>query len=298
VSSPPLRQHPARPLLRRGVPGTACAKGRLQPVGTSGPGPCAPTATAAARRCDRSQPPGCRAVATLRARPAPSVGASTRGTPLSTTTDNDAAGSTPAPTENGFAALGALPETVQALEALGITKPFAIQTMTLPIALQGHDLIGQARTGTGKTLGFGVPLLQRVKTSAEGAGTLPQALVVVPTRELCVQVARDLEAAGSVRKVRVQTIYGGRRFEPQVEALRKGVDVVVGTPAGCSTSPGRATSTCRRCRAWCSTRPTRCSTWASCPTSSASSSWSTSSARRCCSRPPCPARSSPWRGAS
>jgi superfamily II DNA/RNA helicase len=119
---------------------------------------------------------------------------------------------------------------VQALEALGITAPFAIQTMTLPIALQGHDLIGQARTGTGKTLGFGVPLLQRVKTSAEGAGTLPQALVVVPTRELCVQVARDLEAAGSVRKVRVQTIYGGRAFEPQVESLRRGVDVVVGTP--------------------------------------------------------------------
>ena len=102
--------------------------------------------------------------------------------------------------------------------------------MTLPIALSGHDLIGQARTGTGKTLGFGVPLLQRVRTAAEGAGTLPQALVVVPTRELCVQVARDLEAAGSVRKVRVQTIYGGRAFEPQVEALRKGVDVVVGTP--------------------------------------------------------------------
>jgi Rad3-related DNA helicase len=226
-----------------------------------------------------------------------SVGAISRGTPLSTSTDNGTTTGPPAE-ENGFAALGALPETVQALEALGITKPFAIQTMTLPIALQGHDLIGQARTGTGKTLGFGVPLLQRVKTSAEGAGTLPQALVVVPTRELCVQVARDLEAAGSVRKVRVQTIYGGRAFEPQVEALARASTSSSARPAGCSTSPGRATSTCRRCRAWCSTRPTRCSTWASCPTSSASSSWSTSSARRCCSRPPCPARSSPWRGAS
>src|SRR6476469_1180316 len=99
--------------------------------------------------------------------------------------------------QNGFAALGALPETVQALAAVGITTPFAIQTMTLPIALAGQDLIGQARTGTGKTLGFGVPLLQRVKSKAEGADGLPQALVVVPTRELCVQVAKDLETAGS-----------------------------------------------------------------------------------------------------
>ena len=107
---------------------------------------------------------------------------------------------------NGFAALGALPETVEALAAIGITQPFAIQTMTLPIALQGHDLIGQARTGTGKTLGFGIPLLQRVKTKAEGAQGRPQALVVVPTRELCVQVARDLENAGSVRNVRVLSI--------------------------------------------------------------------------------------------
>jgi superfamily II DNA/RNA helicase len=132
--------------------------------------------------------------------------------------------------ENGFAALGTRPETVEALEKLGITAPFAIQTMTLPIALGGQDLIGQARTGTGKTLGFGIPLLQRVKDTTEGSTGIPQALVVVPTRELCVQVARDLEAAGSVRKVRVQTIYGGRAFEPQVEALRKGVEVVVGTP--------------------------------------------------------------------
>ncbi|GAC1444652.1 MAG: hypothetical protein NVSMB55_21710 [Mycobacteriales bacterium] len=102
--------------------------------------------------------------------------------------------------------------------------------MTLPIALSGHDLIGQARTGTGKTLGFGVPMLNTVKSASEGANGTPQALVVVPTRELCVQVAKDLENAGKVRGIRVQTIYGGRAFEPQVESLRKGVDIVVGTP--------------------------------------------------------------------
>ena len=131
---------------------------------------------------------------------------------------------------NGFAALGARPETVAALVAVGITTPFAIQTMTLPIALAGHDLIGQARTGTGKTLGFGVPLLQNVKSKVEGGNGTPQALVVVPTRELCVQVTRDLEVAGTTRSIRVQSIYGGRAFEPQVESLRRGVEVVVGTP--------------------------------------------------------------------
>ena len=102
--------------------------------------------------------------------------------------------------------------------------------MTLPIALGGHDLIGQARTGTGKTLGFGVPLIQGVKSKAEGGNGTPQALVVVPTRELCVQVASDLDIAGKTRGLRVQSIYGGRAMEPQIEALRKGVEIIVGTP--------------------------------------------------------------------
>ena len=157
----------------------------------------------------------------VRCEPAPVVGRRDRTRGIALTT---------AELPNGFAALGALPETVEALAKMGITAPFAIQTMTLPIALSGHDLIGQARTGTGKTLGFGIPLLQKVKSKAEGADGIPQALVVVPTRELAVQVAKDLENAGSVRNIRVVTIYGGRAFEPQVETLRKGVDVVVGTP--------------------------------------------------------------------
>ncbi|MYR25780.1 DEAD/DEAH box helicase [Streptomyces sp. SID4945] len=111
--------------------------------------------------------------------------------------------------------------------------------MTLPVALSGSDVIGQAKTGTGKTLGFGLPLLERVTVSADveaGRATpdklseAPQALVVVPTRELCTQVTNDLQTAGKVRDVRVLAIYGGRAYEPQVEALKKGVDVVVGTP--------------------------------------------------------------------
>ncbi|SDG69699.1 DEAD/DEAH box helicase [Klenkia brasiliensis] len=122
------------------------------------------------------------------------------------------------------------PDIVAALADVGITRTFAIQELTLPLALAGNDLIGQARTGTGKTLGFGVPLLQRVTPPSEGADGVPQALVVVPTRELCVQVSRDLAAAGARRGIRVQAIYGGRAFEPQVSALQAGVEVVVGTP--------------------------------------------------------------------
>ncbi|MEU9993733.1 DEAD/DEAH box helicase, partial [Streptomyces sp. NPDC048045] len=138
-----------------------------------------------------------------------------------------------------FRELGILPETAEALDAVGITTPFPIQEMTLPVALSGTDVIGQAKTGTGKTLGFGLPLLERVTVPAdveagraqpEALTEAPQALVVVPTRELCTQVTNDLLTAGKVRNVRVMAIYGGRAYEPQVEALKKGVDVVVGTP--------------------------------------------------------------------
>jgi superfamily II DNA/RNA helicase len=122
------------------------------------------------------------------------------------------------------------PDIVAALTDAGITRTFAIQELTLPLALAGHDLIGQARTGTGKTLGFGVPMLQRIVPPAEGGDGVPQALVVVPTRELCVQVSRDLATAGAKRGIRVQAIYGGRAFEPQVQSLQNGVEVVVGTP--------------------------------------------------------------------
>ncbi|TQE18244.1 DEAD/DEAH box helicase [Streptomyces ipomoeae] len=138
-----------------------------------------------------------------------------------------------------FRDLGILPETAEALEAVGIINPFPIQEMTLPVALSGTDVIGQAKTGTGKTLGFGLPLLERVTVPAdveagrakpEDLTDAPQALVVVPTRELCTQVTNDLLTAGKVRNVRVTAIYGGRAYEPQVEALKKGVDVVIGTP--------------------------------------------------------------------
>src|SRR4051794_35543210 len=138
--------------------------------------------------------------------------------------------------DRSFADFPINPLIAQALADAGIINPFPIQAMTLPVALSGHDIIGQAKTGTGKTLGFGVPLLHRViAPGEEGYDQLPepgkpQALVVVPTRELAVQVAGDLATASVHRSVRVVQVYGGRAYEPLVDALNKGVEVVVGTP--------------------------------------------------------------------
>ncbi|ACU95736.1 MAG TPA: DEAD/DEAH box helicase [Actinopolymorphaceae bacterium] len=126
-----------------------------------------------------------------------------------------------------FADLGVHPDIVRALSESGIERTFDIQALTLPLALRGEDVIGQARTGTGKTLGFGVPLLQRLVTPGDGT---PQALVVVPTRELCLQVSQDLAEAGKYLGVRITSIYGGRPYESQIQSLRSGVDVVIGTP--------------------------------------------------------------------
>ncbi|WP_066068187.1 DEAD/DEAH box helicase [Frankia sp. EI5c] len=129
-----------------------------------------------------------------------------------------------------FAEIGVRPETVAALAEVGILRPFAIQELTLPLALDRIDIIGQARTGTGKTLAFGIPVVQVVTAKDEGADGRPQALVVVPTRELCVQVTADIARAGLGRGLRVLSVYGGRAYEPQLTALRTGVDIVVGTP--------------------------------------------------------------------
>ena len=117
-----------------------------------------------------------------------------------------------------------------ALEGVGITAPFPIQSLALPVALGGHDIIGQARTGTGKTLAFGIPLLQHLADTPASEPTAPPALVVVPTRELASQVAEDLRVASVALGTRVLTVYGGRAYEPQIDALRNGVDIVVGTP--------------------------------------------------------------------
>ena len=118
-------------------------------------------------------------------------------------------------------------DMVQALAAQGIANPFPIQQQTIPLALSGQDIIGQAKTGTGKTFGFGLPLIQRL-----GPDPAPgvQALIVAPTRELAIQVAEDLELAASGRSTSIASIYGGKSYDGQIEQLKAGAQIVVGTP--------------------------------------------------------------------
>ena len=139
-------------------------------------------------------------------------------------------------TAKSFADFGVRQDISDALAAVGITSPFPIQELTLPVALSGQDIIGQAKTGTGKTLGFGLPTIQRVVgRDDEGWADLeypgaPQALILVPTRELAIQVGDDLAIAAKLRNARVATLYGGVPIEPQAELLRRGLEVAVGTP--------------------------------------------------------------------
>lgn len=135
-----------------------------------------------------------------------------------------------------FADLGVAEPIVAALAEAGILNPFPIQELAIPIALTGADMIGQARTGTGKTLAFGAPLLQRLvlpghEDFADFADYgKPQALVMTPTRELALQVSSDLAKASAKLGVRVLTIYGGVSYDEQLDTLNDGVDLVVGTP--------------------------------------------------------------------
>ncbi|WIE76455.1 DEAD/DEAH box helicase [Curtobacterium sp. MCSS17_007] len=126
-----------------------------------------------------------------------------------------------------FADLNIEQDIVDALATKGISEPFPIQQQTIPLALTGQDIIGQAKTGTGKTFGFGLPLIQRLGAAPEPG---VKALVVVPTRELAVQVTEDLELATSNRPTTIVSIYGGKAYEGQIEQLKAGAQIVVGTP--------------------------------------------------------------------
>ncbi|NCV09555.1 MAG: DEAD/DEAH box helicase, partial [Acidimicrobiia bacterium] len=127
-----------------------------------------------------------------------------------------------------FAALGVPPQVDAGLAAAGFTAPFAIQTEAIPVALTGVDLCGRARTGSGKTLAFGVPMLARM--DAANAPRAPRGLVLVPTRELALQVAEVLAPIGAKCDRRVLAVYGGASRDDQITALAAGVELVVATP--------------------------------------------------------------------
>jgi superfamily II DNA/RNA helicase len=126
-----------------------------------------------------------------------------------------------------FAALGIASELDGLLERQGITEPFPIQALTIPDALAGRDVCGKAKTGSGKTLAFGLPMLQSLERAAPHR---PRGLVLVPTRELALQVHDVLDPLGAVVGVRVAAVYGGAKMERQLAAVKKGVELIVATP--------------------------------------------------------------------
>lgn len=126
-----------------------------------------------------------------------------------------------------FAELGVDQDIVDVLASKGIVDAFPIQEQTIPLGLPGQDIIGQAKTGTGKTFGFGIPVVQRLGPNPEPG---VKALIVVPTRELCVQVYEDMDMLTSGRSTSVVAIYGGKAYEGQIDQLKAGAQIVVGTP--------------------------------------------------------------------
>lgn len=141
----------------------------------------------------------------------------------------------------GFADLGLSEVTLAALERADYLEPTPVQAGLIPSALEGADLMGQARTGTGKTAAFAIPILERLQRKGRGSGV--QALVLVPTRELAVQVRDEIEKLAHGRRVRVVAVYGGKPIRGQIAKLKRGAQVVVGTPGRLIDHIGRGTLT-------------------------------------------------------
>src|SRR5881394_2673289 len=133
-----------------------------------------------------------------------------------------------APVPEGFAALGVRPSILRALGEAKFTTPSEIQSILIPRAMAGVDVLGQARTGTGKTAAFAIPILEKMDLTKRHAG--PQALVLVPTRELAVQVREEVLKLSHGRKVHSVALYGGKPIRGQIDKLKKGVEIIVGTP--------------------------------------------------------------------
>ena len=125
-----------------------------------------------------------------------------------------------------FSEMGLDPDILKAISGMGFEEPTPIQMQTIPVLLTGKDLMGQAQTGTGKTAAFGIPIIERI----DKKDPLVQAIILAPTRELAIQVAEEMNKLGRFKGVQSVPIYGGTSIERQIKALRRGVNVVVGTP--------------------------------------------------------------------
>jgi len=239
--------------------------------------------------------------------PAPTEPAPAPAPDLSVSAEGDAASpeATPAAPETpeapaeppppSFDDLGLHPDVKLALDEMGYMLPTPVQTAVYRPVSEGKDLLVQSRTGTGKTTAFGLPTISKIIPTHRA----PQALILAPTRELALQVSRELTQLAKHRGILVEPIYGGAPIGKQIHALRDGVHIVVGTPGRVLAShrpPAR--STAARCRPSSSTSATRCCRWASSRTSSASSRTCRTAGRPCCSRRRCPTRSCATRAAT
>ena len=162
----------------------------------------------------------------------------------------------------GFGTIGVSPDLCDALSEQGITEPFPIQVARHAAALAGRDICGKAKTGSGKTLAFGIAAIERTKPATPRH---PRALVLVPTRELAVQVAGVLSPLAAVRNLTVVTVYGGDSIRKQAAHSAARATSSWPPPAGSSTSSSGARSTSTRSTWSSSTRPTAWPTWASPP---------------------------------
>jgi len=187
-----------------------------------------------------------------------------------------------------FEALGVSPELTLALKEQGILEPFAIQTLSIADGLAGKDICGKAKTGSGKTLAFGLPLLDRV---GKAAPKRPRGLILVPTRELANQVKEVLKPLGKAKRRRVRAFYGGVSMDPQITALAKGTDVVIGTPGRLIDLMERGEISFADVEVLVLDEADRMADMGFMPRSRRSSTASSRTTRRCCSRPRSTARS-------
>jgi len=198
------------------------------------------------------------------------------------------------PKPPSFEDLGLHPDILQSVADMGYFTPTPVQTAVFKPVSEGKDLLVQSRTGTGKTTAFGLPTINKIIPTHRA----PQALILAPTRELALQVSRELTNLGKNRGVIVEPIYGGAPIGKQIANLKAGVHIIVGTPGRVLDHIGRRTSTARTSRRSSSTSATRCCRWASSRTSSASSPTSPRRSRPCCSRRRCRTRSRATRAAT
>ena len=192
-----------------------------------------------------------------------------------------------------FQELGLNEPILRALADQGYEQPSPIQAKAIPPALTGRDVLGCAQTGTGKTCAFAAPILQQL-SGRKAQGRPIRALILTPTRELALQIQESFEAYGKYLPLRSTVIFGGVGQAPQVERLKKGVDILVATPGRLGDLYGQKLIDLSRLEISCWTRPTGCWTWASSTTCAASLAGCPPKSRPSSSPPPCPPRCRGW----